>query len=335
MTQPSAALDGWIERFLDREAPRSKSLVVTIFGDSIAPRGGAVWLGGLIGILAPFRINDRLVRTSMFRLTEDGWFEPRRHGRRSLYALTAQGMRRFGHAYRRIYRAPDRHWDGSWTLVLFARTAAGSADRVELKKDLKWEGFGPIAPGLFARPAVEAAVLDDILGGPRTQGAVFAMRATDLAAVAARPTRELVDECWDLADLAGDYRRFLERFEPARALLRAGERPDARQAFQLRTLLVHEYRRVILHDPQFPAELLPPDWPGFAAYDLCRDVYSMVLEAAESHLAATLQGPHGTLPAAGPDLLARFGGIEPAAVRTAADAELTPAAAAAPAQTTR
>ena len=313
MTQPDAAIEAWIERFLQQALPRSKSLVVTIFGDAIAPRGGAVWLGGLIRVLAPFGVNDRLARTSMFRLTEDGWFESRRQGRRSLYALTAQGLRRFAHASRRVYRAPDTSWDGTWTLVLFPRTASSAAERAELRKDLKWEGFGSVAPGLFARPALDEAALADILGGLGLQNTVFALRASDLRAVAVRPARELVAECWDLADLAGDYARFIERFEPLRALLRAGHAPDARQAFQMRTLLVHEYRRVILHDPQFPAELLPAGWPGLAAYALARETYAAVLAPSEAYLDASLEGRQGPLPAAAGTLLERFGGVSLAA----------------------
>lgn len=76
------------------DPPRSKSVVMTVFGDSIAPHGGAVWLGSLIELLAPFGISDRLVRTSIFRLADEGWLEARRDGRSSLYTLTDSGLRR-------------------------------------------------------------------------------------------------------------------------------------------------------------------------------------------------------------------------------------------------
>src|SRR5437867_140293 len=73
----------WIEEFMVTDPPRSKSVVMTIFGDSIAPHGGAVWLGSLIELLTPFGVSDRLVRTSVFRLAEEGWLEAKREGRRS------------------------------------------------------------------------------------------------------------------------------------------------------------------------------------------------------------------------------------------------------------
>jgi phenylacetic acid degradation operon negative regulatory protein len=55
----------WIAHFLASDPPRSKSLVMTIFGDSIAPHGGTIWLGSLIELLAPFGVSARLLRTSV------------------------------------------------------------------------------------------------------------------------------------------------------------------------------------------------------------------------------------------------------------------------------
>jgi phenylacetic acid degradation operon negative regulatory protein len=117
-------LERWIRRVLAAAPPKAKSLVVTVWGDSIAPHGGAVWLSGLIGLLAPFGINERLVRTSVYRLAQEGWLSARQDGRRSLYRLTSQGQRRFEHAYRRIYAPPATDpWDGDWFAKVLTRAA--------------------------------------------------------------------------------------------------------------------------------------------------------------------------------------------------------------------
>src|SRR5690606_24964057 len=78
MKQPS--FDKWIQAFMASDPPRSKSVVMTVFGDAVMPRGGSAWLGSLIDLLAPFGISDRLVRTSVFRLAEEGWLEATRSG---------------------------------------------------------------------------------------------------------------------------------------------------------------------------------------------------------------------------------------------------------------
>src|SRR3954470_2816986 len=112
MKQNTAA-SAWVERFLASDPPRSKSLVMTIFGDTIAPHGGAIWLGSLIELLSPFGINDRLLRTSVFRLAQEGWLVATRDGRRSSYAILPQALPRFERANRRIYAPLMAHWDGS------------------------------------------------------------------------------------------------------------------------------------------------------------------------------------------------------------------------------
>ncbi|HKW81936.1 MAG TPA: phenylacetic acid degradation operon negative regulatory protein PaaX, partial [Casimicrobiaceae bacterium] len=151
MTRPRPAVARWIRRELSRAPPRAKSLVVTVWGDALAPHGGSVWLSGLIRLLEPLGINERLVRTSVYRLARDGWLSARQRGRRSVYRLTAQGRRRFEHAYRRIYAPPER-WDGGWDLIV-ARPGLGTLPRARLRRELGWEGFAALSGGVYARPA--------------------------------------------------------------------------------------------------------------------------------------------------------------------------------------
>jgi phenylacetic acid degradation operon negative regulatory protein len=96
------AIQKWIQRALASDPPRTKSLVVTIFGDSIQPYGESIRLKGLIDLLDPFGINQRLVRTSVFRLVQEQWLQPKKYGSESSYQLTASGMRRFSLAYLNI-----------------------------------------------------------------------------------------------------------------------------------------------------------------------------------------------------------------------------------------
>jgi phenylacetic acid degradation operon negative regulatory protein len=89
---------------------------------------------------------------------------------------------------------------------------------------------------------------------------------------------------------------------------RRARTPDPQQAFVVRTLLIHAFRRVLLRDPQLPPELLPLDWPGAAAYALTRDVYLRTHKLAETHLATALEE---ALPRASEDFHRRFGGLLP------------------------
>ena len=81
-----------LNEFRSRPTLRAGSLIVTVFGDAIAPRGGTVWIGSLIRIMADFGVSERLVRTSVYRLTRDGWLAVKQTGRRSDYSLYDYGL---------------------------------------------------------------------------------------------------------------------------------------------------------------------------------------------------------------------------------------------------
>ena len=56
------ALETLVDNFRNRRPIRAGSLIITVYGDAILPRGGTVWLGSLINLLEPLGLNQRLVR---------------------------------------------------------------------------------------------------------------------------------------------------------------------------------------------------------------------------------------------------------------------------------
>ena len=53
----------WIQNTWTASRPKAKSLIITLYGDAIAPHGGAMRLGDLVSLLGQFGVNERLVRT--------------------------------------------------------------------------------------------------------------------------------------------------------------------------------------------------------------------------------------------------------------------------------
>jgi phenylacetic acid degradation operon negative regulatory protein len=306
---PKTRMNEALAELASRLQPNAKSLVVSIFGDAVLPHGGAIWLGSLIDLVEPFGVNERVVRTSVFRLSKEGWLASEHIGRRSLYSLTDSARLRFDAAHRHIYAAARPGWDGAWTIV-FTGVVEGEA-REALRRDLAWQGFGQLAPGVMAHPDPDAAALRQALRDDGAEEGAVVMRGASVDWMKPEALRAIVARAWSIDQLAADYSTFLDNFRPLWPLAEQGD-PDPAACFMLRTLLIHEYRRAILRDPMLPEELLAANWPGAAARRLCRNLYHRVQAAAERHLAGAIQTAEGPAPAADGAYHERFGGLEPA-----------------------
>lgn len=298
----AAATQGLLRRFKAQRPIRGGSLLVTIFGDAIAPRGGVVTLGSLIQLAAPFGLTERLVRTSVARLAQDGWLVARRDGRRSEYRLADHGQQRFAEATQRIYSKGPASWDGQWTLLVLPPNGAKRRDG--LRDGLRWLGFGQISPGVFAHPNSNVEQVREWLRNLGiSQDAMLLRSSSDNVGV----NLAVVAAGWDLGELARRYRRFVASF--ASVGVDSSKALPAESAFVIRTLLIHDYRKIHLQDPLLPPALLPADWVGSSAYDLCANLYAQVFGAAEAFLTATANTLDEPLPPADASVYERFGGI--------------------------
>jgi len=122
--------------------------------------------------------------------------------------------------------------------------------------------------------------------------------------------RRLAHESWNLDDIDERYASFVKRFRPLIAAYGKDAEVSAKTAFLVRTLLIQEYRKVLLRDPQLPADLLPPNWHGTAAYRLCRNLYLAVYQRADEHLTDVMETADGPLPPPNKLFLQRFGGLD-------------------------
>jgi len=286
MPQP---LDRIIEE-LKREPSRTGSIVITVFGDAIVPRGGSVWLGTLLEFFKALDIDGGVVRTAVSRLASDGWLERNRVGRNSFYRLAATGRHTFDIATRHIYDPPPQDWTGRFELLLIGN----ADDRDASREALRSAGFGSPLPGVWVAPS----------GVPIPDEASRAIRLE----VSAEDDsgRRLLADSWPLENIADAYLKFMKTFEPLRSWITRRAPLANGDAFTARILLIHHYRRVVLRDPLLPLALLPKDWPGRAARALCGEIYRAILPASEQWLDRNGSNEDGPLPKAGSELGHRF-----------------------------
>lgn len=297
------ATQALLTRFHRQRPVRSGSLLVTVLGDSIAPRGGIVTLGSLIRLAEPFGLPERLVRTSVGRLAKEGWLSWNREGRQSEYFLTEHGRNRFAEATSRIYREAPHSWDKSWTLLLLPQGPRQKA----IREEMLWLGFGQVSPGVLAHPSRTVEDTRSQLQELKLAKGVILMRA---ASTGPEADVALLGEGWDLAELGSYYLKFVAAFSPIHQQVGSRAKVPPEAAFVIRTLLIHEYRKIHLRDPLLPPSLLPRDWIGTQAYELCRSLYRLVFHAAEDHVSAVAETLSGKLERASRETYRRFGGLE-------------------------
>lgn len=298
-----------IEQFKAGARGQAGSIIVTVFGDGVLPRGGRIWLGSLIHLLAPLGLAERLVRTAVFRLAQDDWLEAVVHGRRSDYRLTASGRRRFVEASRHIYAAEPAPWDERWRLITV--TAELESDQRErLRRALFWHGFGQLGADCFVHPSADLAAVFESLESESLAsvlGRLLPLVASNPRLPASGDDADLVRRAWNLEGLDEAYRAFVSHYAPLLAQWQHGGADLADEtAFLIRSLLIHDYRRLLLRDPELPGVLLPPRWAGHEARSLCRALYALLLPASERHLDQHLSLADGQVPAASALLGERF-----------------------------
>jgi phenylacetic acid degradation operon negative regulatory protein len=296
-----------IRHFRRRPDASARTLLVTVFGDSVVPHGGEMWIGSLLRLVEPLGVSERLARTSLHRLVGEGLLVTRRHGRRSFYSVAPSAQHEFWEAERRIYhpRGGDP-WDGRWTVVVETNGVA-LPSRAAIRQHLAWLGFGSLGSTVHICPLDRTEELRELLPdlGLSGQVAVFRGEVPWALGLSDRDLARMITG--ELKALEPAWRAFLRRFRPlAEAVAGDGEGVDGQSAFLSRTLLVHAYRRIVLREPELPAELWPPAWMGEAAYQVAARCYHALAGNAEAHLAMTYETARVPLPPLEPGYADRY-----------------------------
>ena len=289
-TGSSHPLDRFLQQRIHDGNISSTTLVLTFFCDVVTQHGGEIWLGSIVHALEPLGINERLVRTSVFRLVRDGWLESRKQGRRSYYRLTQTGQNYYQRAADRIYTCHKPDWDGSWSLLFTALVPEEKRDA--LHRGLSWLGYGRLAAGVYALPCNTREPLTELLSDLSIKDGLVHMQAQ---AEDAENLKNLVLSRWNLVDLRQRYKEFIRQYRDARKALQHSKTPGEHSMFLLRVLLIHEYRRILLNDPELPAAMLPGDWEGDVAQALTTEIYRELVTHTANWLGRELFNANGHL----------------------------------------
>ncbi|WP_343243884.1 PaaX family transcriptional regulator C-terminal domain-containing protein [Streptomyces sp. SID13726] len=239
----------------------ARSLLMTMLGEYVLPKGRPVWTSALLEALAMFGVEEKSARQSLARTAAEGWLVSEREGRRVRWALTPPGRRLLTEGAQRIYDfgTGEGTWDGTWLVVLVSVPETKRDLRHKVRTRLTWAGFGSPEPGVWITPRAdreaeamgvlkELGLADDAMSFTATYGAMGSEAA-------------MVSRAWDLSEVEYRYEVFIDEF--------TGLRPaDDDAVLHAQTMLVHEWRRFPFLDPRLPHKLLPANWSGAKAVAL-------------------------------------------------------------------
>ncbi len=299
----------FIESFSKSQVVYANSLILTIFGDYICAHGGTIWLGSLIKLVAPLGINQRLVRTSVFRLTEKGILQSQQIGRRSFYFLTEKGFRQFSIAAERIYRYHEPIWDGEWRLVLTTLKSMDKDAKERFNKELTWFGFNRLSMGVFAHPTASLDLVQKVITEMQLEDSVVTMQAKSMGVNPLKSSTDLIKYCFNTDAMKQEYSEFIELFKAIIPAAGRAKKKDEELCFLLRTLLIHKYRRILLRESELPHELIPEDCLSRQARDITEQLYKTICAPAEDYFLRIGESADGSLAPADDEYYTRFGGL--------------------------
>ncbi|MEU3885518.1 PaaX family transcriptional regulator C-terminal domain-containing protein [Streptomyces sp. NPDC029041] len=259
------------------EPLRPQSLMLTFLGDQVLGREVCVYSGSVIDVFARAGIGEQATRSTLSRMAGRDLLRRQREGRRMYFGLTERSEAVLRDGAQRIWQAGavNRQWDGTWTLLGFSLPESWQRQRHDLRSRLAWSGFGPLFNGLWIAPGeVDVSALVAELG---LSAHVKVFRAH---ADAGMDIGRMIEETWELSDLAGRYAGFTRRWQGWEDDL-----PEADDALVLRLRLQTEWLQIVRRDPRLPVGHLPDDWPAEQAEKTFRTVHErlspLVRDASE------------------------------------------------------
>jgi phenylacetic acid degradation operon negative regulatory protein len=276
-------------------ARKARGVLFTLYGDYILHFGGTIWTGSLISLMEQLEFSPGAVRTALSRICQQGWLRATRDGKLSYYGLTERGQERMEEAAGRIFHSRSEAWDGQWT-VLTLGSSQGQREKGErARREMAWLGFGRLATATWISPRPIARTAVNHL---RLQGISAGVEAFTARHVGTSSRTEIVSRCWDIPSIQRQYNQFIAswqpRFQACRVRTDRNDPMPDRECFRDKTWLVHEYRKFLFVDPGLPAELLPREWAGSAAWQLFRDYYELLAEGAIRFFERVFRAPADT-----------------------------------------
>jgi phenylacetic acid degradation operon negative regulatory protein len=269
---------------------RFSTMIYTLFGAFIIPRGGEVHVASLIKLVRPLGFSANAIRLGLSRMFRKGVFNVRKVGRRSCYSLSTKGTRWMEQGRVRAFDFEHKPWDGKWRLVVYNIPEKLRVLRDRLRSKLHSLGFANLSTSVWISPYDFFSEIEAFTSGKKMSRYVETFEAEYKGK---RKVKELVVILWELDELARRYQSFISRYATLysrhKRAVKAGGSLDLAECFGQRFCLSAEYIALRLEDPMLPLELLPKTWSGFQAQGLYKKMYNLLKTPADEFVDMVLR----------------------------------------------
>jgi phenylacetic acid degradation operon negative regulatory protein len=261
-----------------------QDLVITMCGSYLRRPGASVWSGGMVELLAEFGFSTDAARAALSRLVSRGLLARVKVGRMVFYTLTRRAQELLAGGDRRIFSfgrgAPAAD---AWTVVWHAVPEDRRVERSRLASGLRFNGFGSVQDATWVAASDREQEVRALLASLELEA--YAVVFVGRLARGSEPA-VLLSNAWDVEEIGRVYAAFVATYGP----YASGELPvDDREAFVVRTRMMHAFRGFPLQDPELPDWMMGGGGSRAAVVETFDAVYARLAAPAEAHFAAVTQ----------------------------------------------
>ena len=278
-----------------RSKARSATIIFTLFGGFITPRGGEIWVSSLIKLIKPLGLSENAIRLALFRMSKQGLIYLRKIGRESYCSLTKKGNEWMLGGQHWALEKEYKPWDKKWRLLTYNIPEKSRRLRDALREKLRAIGYGSLGGSLWITPYDLKKELAWLFDKVKVAEYVetFEAKYTGL-----RDSQKLAAQAWDIQGLRKQYMNFLRKY----SLLLAAHKEkikkkkviDPEECFAQRFQVTAEFIDIALNDPMLPLELLPANWAGLKARKICLEYWKYLTPEVNKFVDSILK-PRKTL----------------------------------------
>jgi phenylacetic acid degradation operon negative regulatory protein len=165
-----------------------------------------------------------------------------------------------------FFRFLKEEWDGLWRIISYEIPESKREIRDRLRREMRGWGLGPWHRSFWLTPHPIISTLKDLVYGKEEEAYIQAFEATHVFG-----DREiLVEKVWAKDDLDKRYRELFKKWHTVLSTTESNE-------IKLQHIL-YEYIAILRDDPGLPASLVGRKWIAFEAFDIFKEVKTILLK---------------------------------------------------------